>query len=48
MKLIIEAIEAKLQAQEDEIAFKQWQIVDLKHQLEEAEKTIAELKGVSE
>lgn len=48
MKLIIEAIEARLQAQKDEIDFKQWQIADLKRQLEEAEKEIAALKGVTE
>ncbi len=44
MNNIIEAIEAKLQAQKDEIFFKNLQIEDLKRQLEEAEKEIADLK----
>ena len=44
MNNIIEAIEAKLQAQKDEIFFKNIQIEDLKQKLEEAEKEIADLK----
>lgn len=48
MKQIIEAIEARLQAQKDEIEFKQWQIADLRNRLEEAEKEIAALKGATE
>ena len=38
MNNIIETIEAKLQAQKDEIFFKDLQIEDLKRQLEEANK----------
>ena len=45
MLKVIEAIEEKLKAQEDEISFKSWQIADLKSQLEEAEKEIERLKG---
>ncbi len=48
MKLIIEAIEAKLQAQKDDIFFKDLQIQDLKEQLAAAEKEIAELKQAIE
>ena len=44
MKFIIEAIEEKLQAQKSEIEFKNWQIADLKHQLEEAENKIKALE----
>lgn len=43
MTNIIEAIEAKLQAQKDEIFFKEMQIKDLKERLETAEKEKAEL-----
>ena len=43
---VIEAIEAKLQAQKDEIFFKNLQIEDLKKQLAAAENEIAALKGV--
>ena len=46
MKLIIEAIEAKLQAQQDEIFFKDLQIQEFKNQLAAAENEIADLKGV--
>lgn len=48
MKFIIEAIEARLQAQKDEIEFQQWQIADLKHKLEDAEKQIKALEGAAE
>lgn len=48
MKNIIESIERALQAQKDEIELKCWEIANLKHKLEEAEKEIAALKGVSE
>ena len=47
MKLIIEAIEATLQAQKDDIFFKDMQINELRAQLGEAEKEIAALKGVA-
>lgn len=42
---VIEAIEAKLQAQKDEIFFKDIQIKDLKERLEKAEAERAELTG---
>ena len=45
MKLIIESIEATLQAQKDDIFFKDLQIKDLKEQLSAAENEIAALKG---
>lgn len=45
MKLIIETIETKLQAQQDEIFFKDLQINELRAQLAEAEKEIAAIKG---
>lgn len=45
MKLIIEAIEAKLQQQKDEIDFKTWQIADLKHKVEELEKELEKAKA---
>ena len=44
MKNIIDAIEAKLQEQKDNILFKQILIDDLKKQLAEAEKEIKHLK----
>ena len=47
MKNIIETIEAKLQAQKDDIFFKDLQIADLKTSLEEAQKEIAILTGVA-
>ena len=40
---VIEAIEAKLQAQKDDIFFKDLQIKDLKEQLEAAQKEIVDL-----
>lgn len=46
MNLIIETIEAKLQAQKDDIFFKDLLIKDLKEQLAAAEKEIAAFKGV--
>lgn len=48
MKNIIEAIEARLQAQKDDIFFKDLQIAELRNQLAAAEQEIAELKGVGE
>lgn len=45
MKNIINAVEEKLQAQKDEIFFKDLQISELKKQLEEAAKEIEEQKG---
>ena len=45
MKNIIETIEAKLQAQKDDIFFKDLQIAESKTQLAEAEKEIKTLKG---
>lgn len=45
MKNIIEAIEAKLQAQKDDIFFKDVQIKDLKERLEKAEAENAALTG---
>ena len=45
MKNIIEAIEKELQAQKDEIFFKNVQIEDLKRQLAEASKELEELKA---
>ena len=45
LKNIIGAIEAKLQAQKDEIYLKDLQIVALREQLDEAEKEIEKLKG---
>ena len=48
MKNVIEAIEEKLQAQKDDIFFKDLQINDLRERLAAAEKQIAELKGVTE
>ena len=46
MKNIIEAIEERLQAQKDDIYFKELQIAELKARLAAAENEIAELKGV--
>ena len=50
MKLIIEAIEKELQAQKDEIFFKDLQIKELKENVERAEmerdKAVYELKRV--
>ena len=45
---VIGAIEEKLQAQKDEIFFKDMQINDLRERLAAAEKEIADLKGVTE
>ena len=45
MKNVIEAIEEKLQAQKDEIYFKDLQIEDLKRQLDAALIEIANLKN---
>lgn len=45
MKNIINAVEEKLQAQKDEIFFKDLQISELKKQLEEAAKEIEKQKG---
>lgn len=45
---VIETIEKQLQAQKDEIFFKQIQIDDLRKQLAAAEQKIAELKGGAE
>jgi hypothetical protein len=42
---VIKAIEEKLQAQKDEIFFKDLQIKDLSNRLAEAEKEIAAFKG---
>lgn len=42
---VIEAIETKLQAQKDDIFFKDLQIKELREQLAEAEKEIKRLKG---
>lgn len=45
---VIEAIEEKLQAQKDEIFFKQIEIDELKRQLAAAQNEIKELKGATE
>lgn len=45
MNNVIEAIEAKLQAQKDDIFFKDLQINELREQLAAAEKEIAKLRG---
>ena len=45
MNLIIEAIEAKLQAQKDELFFRKIEIDDLKQQLAAANAEIENLKG---
>lgn len=45
MNNVIEAIEAKLQAQKDDIFFKDLQINELREQLAAAEKQIKELRG---
>ncbi len=47
MKNIIEVIEAKLQAQKDDIFFKDLQIKELRENLAEAEKEIERLKGAN-
>lgn len=47
MTNIIEAIEAKLQAQKDEIYIKNLQIADLEERLAKAEKELAEVKGAT-
>ena len=44
---VIEAIEAKLQAQKDDIFFKDLQINELKTQLSAAKKEIEQLKGAT-
>lgn len=44
---VIGAIEEKLQAQKDDIFFKDMQIKDLRERLAAAEKEIEELKGVT-
>ncbi len=48
MNNIIDAIEARLQAQKDEIYFKDLQIAELKRQLAAAESELAALKGVAQ
>ena len=45
---VIEAIEAKLQAQKDDLFFKDLQINELKTQLSAAQKEIEQLKRVIE
>ena len=45
MNNVIEAIETKLQAQKDEIFFKDLQINELRERLAAAEKQIKELRG---
>lgn len=45
MMNVINAIEEKLQAQKDEIFFKDLQITELKNQVAAAEQEIAALKG---
>lgn len=47
MTNIIEAIEKQLQAQKDEIFFKNVQIEELRTKLAEAEQEIASLKGAA-
>lgn len=47
MMNIIEAIEARLQAQKDDIYFKDLQITDLKQRLAKAEKELTEVKGAT-
>ena len=48
MQNIIEIIEKQLQAYKDDISFKDWQIKDLKEQLEKAKKDIEILKAASQ
>lgn len=47
MMNIIEAIEKMLQAQKDDIFFKDLQIKEFKDQIERLEKELAELKGAT-